>query len=62
MEKGGGVVGLSVKKCLMLRGGYGFTKKKVNPPQADINREVLLNLVLTEQYRIRGPSSLIIEL
>jgi hypothetical protein len=32
---GGGVVGLSVKKCLTLRGGYGFTKKKVNPPQAD---------------------------
>jgi hypothetical protein len=33
--KGGGVVILSVNKCLMLRGGYGFTKKKVNPPQAD---------------------------
>jgi hypothetical protein len=35
VEKGGGVVGLSVKKCFTLRGGYGFTKKKVNPPQAD---------------------------
>ncbi len=49
------------KKMLTLRGGYGFTKKKVNPPQAD-KIERYCWIVSTVQYSVRGPSLLIIEL